>query len=100
MKNSESNFLKALNCNENLFFSNYFLGDYYLFSNKNDECKKYLEKSIQLKDDCSQCYLLLSKYYERTGEKEKRKKFRDKGLRLHLNNGKNALDIIRLDWIY
>ena len=100
LKNSESNFLKALNCNENLFFSNYFLGDYYLFSNKNDECKKYLEKSIQLKDDCSQCYLLLSKYYERTGEKEKRKKFRDKGLRLHLNNGKNALDIIRLDWIY
>ena len=32
INDAASQFLKALDCNENLFFPNYFLGDYYFFS--------------------------------------------------------------------
>ncbi len=74
INDAASQFLKALDCNENLFFPNYFLGDYYFFSKK-EKSEKYLEKSIQLKNDCSECYLLLSKHYERKGDDNNRKKF-------------------------
>lgn len=99
INDAASQFLKALDCNENLFFPNYFLGDYYFFSKK-EKSEKYLEKSIQLKNDCSECYLLLSKHYERKGDDNNRKKFRDKGIQLHMKKKKNILDITQLDWLY